>query len=141
MSDESASEVKVRPLSPSPPLPLPSTPKYIETKKPIKRKKAVDENGFRIRRSRFNTTQTTTLGSDNITHIDPDSEVGKIEDEQSQGAKYIFDKEKGLRRVTPYFFTHMTFCKQRWMGRTLLDIFTSEFRDRKPEYYVSYNEK
>lgn len=43
--------------------------------------------------------------------------------------------ENGLRRVKPYHFTYNTFCKQRWRGRTILDIFSSEFRDRDREYY------
>ncbi|KAI9744015.1 MAG: hypothetical protein M1818_002749 [Claussenomyces sp. TS43310] len=43
--------------------------------------------------------------------------------------------ENGLRRVAPYHFTYNTYCKERWRGRELLDIFTSEFRDRPPEYY------
>ncbi|ETN42285.1 uncharacterized protein HMPREF1541_04226 [Cyphellophora europaea CBS 101466] len=43
--------------------------------------------------------------------------------------------EKGLRRVRPYHFTYNTYCKQRWRGRTILDIFSSEFRDRDREYY------
>ncbi|OKL57603.1 hypothetical protein UA08_06989 [Talaromyces atroroseus] len=43
--------------------------------------------------------------------------------------------EGGLRRVKPYYHTYNTYCKQRWRGRTLLDIFTSEFRERTPEYY------
>lgn len=43
--------------------------------------------------------------------------------------------ENGLRRVAPYHFTYNTYCKQRWRGRTILDIFTSEFRDRDREYY------
>lgn len=43
--------------------------------------------------------------------------------------------EKGLRRVAPYHFTYNTFCKQRWRGRGLLDIFATEFRDRSREYY------
>ena len=41
----------------------------------------------------------------------------------------------GLRRVAPYHFTYNTFCKQRWRGREILDIFASEFRDRPREYY------
>lgn len=41
----------------------------------------------------------------------------------------------GLRRVAPYHFTYNTFCKQRWRGREILDIFASEFRDRSREYY------
>lgn len=43
--------------------------------------------------------------------------------------------ENGLRRVAPYHFTYNTFCKQRWRGREILDIFASEFRDRTREYY------
>ncbi|POS86349.1 pseudouridine synthase [Erysiphe pulchra] len=43
--------------------------------------------------------------------------------------------ENGLRRVAPYHFTYNTYCKQRWRGRELLDIFASEFRDRSIEYY------
>lgn len=43
--------------------------------------------------------------------------------------------ENGLRRVAPYHFTYNTFCKQRWRGRGILDIFASEFRDRTREYY------
>lgn len=44
--------------------------------------------------------------------------------------------ENGLRRVAPYHFTYNTYCKQRWRGRELLDIFASEFRDRPLEYYI-----
>ena len=41
----------------------------------------------------------------------------------------------GLRRVAPYHFTYNTFCKERWRGREILDIFACEFRDRTREYY------
>ncbi|KAL2022033.1 hypothetical protein VTK56DRAFT_6273 [Thermocarpiscus australiensis] len=41
----------------------------------------------------------------------------------------------GLRRVEPYFYTYNTWCKERWRGRQLVDIFESEFRDRPVEYY------
>jgi tRNA pseudouridine synthase 9 len=44
--------------------------------------------------------------------------------------------EDGLRKVTPYHYTYNTFCKERWRGREILDIFASEFRDRPAEYYV-----
>ncbi|PMD25284.1 pseudouridine synthase [Hyaloscypha hepaticicola] len=43
--------------------------------------------------------------------------------------------ENGLRRVAPYHYTYNTYCKERWRGRELLDIFSSEFRDRPLEYY------
>jgi tRNA pseudouridine synthase 9 len=40
-----------------------------------------------------------------------------------------------LRRVSPYFYTYNTWCKERWRGRQLVDVFQSEFRDRPLEYY------
>lgn len=43
--------------------------------------------------------------------------------------------EGGFRRVKPYHYTYNTYCKERWRGKTLEEIFTSEFRDRKPDYY------
>ncbi|PKY05558.1 DRAP deaminase [Aspergillus campestris IBT 28561] len=43
--------------------------------------------------------------------------------------------EGGFRRVTPYHYTYNTYCKERWRGRELVDIFTSEFRDRPQDYY------
>ncbi|POR39255.1 Pseudouridine synthase [Tolypocladium paradoxum] len=46
---------------------------------------------------------------------------------------YYFEDE--LRRVRPYHWTYNTYCKERWRGRTLIDIFESEFRDRPAAYY------
>lgn len=45
--------------------------------------------------------------------------------------------EGPLRKIEPYFYTYLTYCKLRWRDRTLFDIFTSEFRDRSPEYYAN----
>lgn len=44
--------------------------------------------------------------------------------------------EEGLRKVHPYHYTYNTYCKERWRGRELLEIFTTEFRDRPQAYYV-----
>ena len=44
--------------------------------------------------------------------------------------------EKGLRRVAPYYYTYNTYCKERWRGKNLLDIYSTEFRDRPNGYYV-----
>jgi tRNA pseudouridine synthase 9 len=43
--------------------------------------------------------------------------------------------EDGLRKVKPYHWTYQTYVKERWRDRTLLEVFTSEFRDRPVEYY------
>lgn len=44
--------------------------------------------------------------------------------------------QAGLRKTTPYWFEFKTFSKQRWFGRELIEIMTTEFRDRTKEYYV-----
>ncbi|KAI0965067.1 pseudouridine synthase [Xylaria arbuscula] len=43
--------------------------------------------------------------------------------------------ENDLRRVAPYHYTYNTWCKERWRGREVLDVFESEFRDRPVAYY------
>ncbi|XP_063803867.1 pseudouridylate synthase RPUSD2 [Pseudophryne corroboree] len=44
--------------------------------------------------------------------------------------------ENGLRKVRPYFFHFETYCKGRWLGKSLLQIFASEFRSQTLEYYT-----
>lgn len=41
----------------------------------------------------------------------------------------------GMRYIKPYYFTFTTHCKGRWFGKTLIDIFTREFRMESPAYY------
>ncbi|XP_040062858.1 RNA pseudouridylate synthase domain-containing protein 2 isoform X1 [Ixodes scapularis] len=43
----------------------------------------------------------------------------------------------GLRKVYPYYFTYTTFCKGRWIGHLLVDVFTREFRAHSKEIYVN----
>lgn len=43
--------------------------------------------------------------------------------------------EGGLRKVHPYYFEFKTYCKGRWIGKTLLDVFKSEFRAESIDYY------
>ncbi|GAA5879372.1 hypothetical protein JCM1840_006025 [Sporobolomyces johnsonii] len=43
-------------------------------------------------------------------------------------------EDGGLRKVKPYMFAFQSWAKERWQGRTLIDIY-SEFRDRTTEYY------
>ena len=49
--------------------------------------------------------------------------------------------EDGLRKVRPYHFTYNTYCKERWRGRELLDVFATEFRDRPQAYYVGWTRR
>ncbi|KAL2316416.1 Pseudouridine synthase [Schizosaccharomyces pombe] len=48
--------------------------------------------------------------------------------------EYVF-KGDGLRRVPPYYYEYITFAKLRWYGKTLLEVFNTEFRDRESGYY------
>lgn len=43
--------------------------------------------------------------------------------------------EGGLRKVRPYYFDFETYCKGRWVGKSLLEVFSSEFRAEPIEYY------
>ncbi|KAL1412961.1 hypothetical protein Q8F55_000710 [Vanrija albida] len=40
-----------------------------------------------------------------------------------------------LRYCTPYWWPYKTFAKQRWLGRRLLEVVATEFRDRSVDYY------
>lgn len=42
----------------------------------------------------------------------------------------------GLRKVAPYWHAYATMAKERWIGREILELVSSEFRDRSIEYYV-----
>ncbi|XP_061599438.1 RNA pseudouridylate synthase domain-containing protein 2 [Cololabis saira] len=43
--------------------------------------------------------------------------------------------EGGLRKVFPYYFDFKTYCKGRWIGKTLEEVFKNEFRAESIEYY------
>ncbi|KAF9203686.1 hypothetical protein BGZ49_006154 [Haplosporangium sp. Z 27] len=40
-----------------------------------------------------------------------------------------------LRKIKPYFFKYQTFAKGRWLGRQLIEVFNTEFRDRDNTFY------
>ena len=40
----------------------------------------------------------------------------------------------GLRRLPPYWYEYTTRAKVRWIGRQIVEVFTTEFRDRTKEY-------
>lgn len=57
---------------------------------------------------------------------------------QSQHVKIVVDTcYLGMRKVKPYYFEYKSFAKGRWLGRPILEVFSSEFRDRSIDYYVS----
>ncbi|KAL2643993.1 hypothetical protein R1flu_011580 [Riccia fluitans] len=42
----------------------------------------------------------------------------------------------GKRMVRPYFFEFLCHVKKRWEGKTVVDLFSGEFRQRPREYYI-----
>lgn len=42
----------------------------------------------------------------------------------------------GLKKMPPYWYPYTTMAKERWLGREILEIVSTEFRDRSMEYYV-----
>lgn len=43
----------------------------------------------------------------------------------------------GRRHVKPYFFEFIAHVKNRWAGKTIVDLFAEEFKGRPYDYYVS----
>ena len=41
-----------------------------------------------------------------------------------------------LRKIAPYWYPYTTMAKGRWLNREILEIVSTESRDRSIEYYV-----
>lgn len=52
-----------------------------------------------------------------------------------EGVRPEYYFEGGLRKVRPYYFEYQTYAKERWIGRSIIDVFLKEFRDRPARYY------
>ncbi|GMH23459.1 hypothetical protein Nepgr_025302 [Nepenthes gracilis] len=51
-----------------------------------------------------------------------------------QREDYIF--RDGRRNVKPYYFEFISHVKNRWAGKTIVDLFSEEFKGRPYDYYV-----
>ncbi|KAF9137116.1 hypothetical protein BG015_002842 [Linnemannia schmuckeri] len=47
----------------------------------------------------------------------------------------LVDPEEDLKNAQPYFFKYQTYAKGRWLGRKLIEVFNTEFRDRDNTFY------
>ena len=54
----------------------------------------------------------------------------------TDAAPYNPQPAPGLKKVPPYWYPYTTMAKERWLGRELLEVVSTEFRDRSMEYYV-----
>lgn len=104
---------------------------------PILTPKLRDSLGFRMKRQTIDKKTLTAYqqlgGEESNDDTNTLSKTKTIHEEEAEGASYIIDGR--LRRVNPYFFTYLTYCKMRWRDRKLLDIFVNEFRDRDADFY------
>ncbi|RLV95193.1 Bifunctional protein RIB2 [Spathaspora sp. JA1] len=96
---------------------------------------ARDENGFKMKshdivKSKLTVYEQMGGAQASDKNINP---TKTIEEEEVEGAGYVLDGR--LRRVNPYYFTYLTYCKMRWRDRKLIDVFIDEFRDKSPEVY------
>ena len=68
----------------------------------------------------------------------PQDSRGKDYEETSSqdSAPEVILTDTGLRKVKPYWYNYTTMAKGRWLGREILEIISTEFRDRSMEYYV-----
>ncbi|EST04785.1 Pseudouridine synthase, RsuA/RluB/C/D/E/F [Kalmanozyma brasiliensis GHG001] len=54
----------------------------------------------------------------------------------AEASSSVTTLQDGLRKTKPYWYEFQTYAKLRWFGRELIEIMTTEFRDRTKEYYV-----
>ncbi|KAG5644501.1 hypothetical protein DXG03_008243 [Asterophora parasitica] len=54
----------------------------------------------------------------------------------TDAAPYAPKAAPGLKKIPPYWYPYTTMAKLRWLGRELLEVVSTEFRDRSMEYYV-----
>lgn len=95
----------------------------------------IDENGFKLRKQLVDKKTLTVyeqLGGDN-TKYKSISKDKTIEDDENLIQEYVIDGR--FRRLKPYYFTYLTYCKKRWIGRKLIDVFIDEFRDFDSDFY------
>jgi hypothetical protein len=70
-------------------------------------------------------TVTDTLAQEDPSATQPVSSKGKAKERDPQ-----------LRYCEPYYHPYRTNVKQRWIGRQILEVISTEFRDRSVDYYV-----
>ncbi|KAI5951395.1 hypothetical protein KGF54_004469 [Candida jiufengensis] len=66
------------------------------------------------------------------------SSTKTIQSDEDHMPKYII--ENGLRKVVPYHMNYQTHVKQRWVGKTIIDVYTNDFGETKQGIIQDINE-
>ncbi len=89
---------------------------------------------------RTTTTLDMTLGNDVQNGINKAQAGAEAADSVSTTTTAVPSSgQTGLKKIAPYWYPYTTMAKMRWLGRELLEVVSTEFRDRSMEYYVSSN--
>ena len=60
----------------------------------------------------------------------------KLKMESSLRLNARLEAHPGLKKIPPYWYPYTTMAKGRWLNREILEVVSTEFRDRSMEYYV-----
>ncbi|KAA6423566.1 MAG: RNA pseudourine synthase 7-like [Trebouxia sp. A1-2] len=58
-----------------------------------------------------------------------------VESAETPAKSEDYIKVNGLRLVKPYYFDFLCSVKKRWLGKTIIDVFSEEFASRPRSYY------
>ena len=59
--------------------------------------------------------------------------------QQQQQEQHGTSSHPYIRTIQPYPYTYATFAKGRWLGRTLLDVYSTEYGSYPSSYYVRFD--
>ena len=71
---------------------------------------------------------------------DDDDEEGDTttnEEEEERSEEKEEEPQQYIRTIKPYPYTYRTYAKRRWLGRTILDVYSTEYASYPISYYVS----
>ncbi|KAI0645117.1 pseudouridine synthase [Trametes meyenii] len=59
----------------------------------------------------------------------------KHRENEGSSATDVQKLQPGLKKIPPYWYPYTTMAKGRWLGREILEVVSTEFRDRSMEFY------
>ena len=88
------------------------------------------------RRTRVHLPLTRLSARDQFRHVLARLIFASMTTENAQTSVGVPVQYGGLKKVAPYWYPYTTMAKERWLGREILEVVSTEFRDRSMEYYV-----
>jgi hypothetical protein len=91
---------------------------------------------FRVIFQSLKISPRTTMAADLESQLKTVQTSTGTVDSAEAGAKSNVKSAVGLKRVPPYWHPYSTMAKGRWFNREILELVSTEFRDRSIDYYV-----